>query len=120
MAVDLTVTHPLGLTSQPVIVKNAARHCHRAEAAKIASEGDLCMRAGWGFAPAAFNPWGGTGATAGALLHEVGKRATAHLAGWPKQPRLREIHEGLSLTLGREVARQLSLRNRVQDACTGD
>ena len=120
VAVDLTVTHPLGLTSQPVLMKNAARHSHRAEAAKIASEGDLCMRAGWGFAPAAFNPWGGTGATAGALLHEVGKRATAHLAGWPKQRRLPEIHEGLSLTLAREFARQLSLRNRVQDACTGD
>ena len=65
-------------------------------------------------------PWGGSGPTARALLHEVGRRATSHLAGWPKQRRLREIHEGLSLTLAREVVRQLSLRNRVQDACIGD
>jgi hypothetical protein len=120
VAVDLTVTHPLGLTGHPIIVKNAARHCQRAEADKTHAEGDLCVQAGWGFAPAAFTPWGGTGPTARALLHEVGKRVTAHLAGWPKQRRLREIHEGLSLTLAREVARQLSLRNRVQDACTGD
>ena len=84
------------------------------------AEGDLCQRAGWGFAPAAFTPWGGSGPTARALLHEVGHRVTAHLAGWPKQRRLREIHEGLSLTLAREVVRQLSLRNRVQDACNGD
>ena len=49
-----------------------------------------------------------------------GRRATASLTGWPKQRRLRELHEGLSLTLAREVARQLNLLNRVQDACTGD
>jgi len=108
------------LAQQPVIVKNAARHCQRAEAAKTAAEGDLCQRAGWGFAPAAFTPWGGAGPTARALLHEVGRRATAHLSGWPKQRRLREIHEGLSLTLAREVVRQLSVRNRVQEDCTGD
>ena len=120
VAMDLTVTHPLGLTGHPIVTKNAARHCQRAEAAKTAAEGDLCAQAGWGFAPAAFNPWGGMGPTARAILHEVGKRATAHLAGWPKQRRLREIHEGVSLTLAREVVRQLSLRNRMQDACTGD
>ena len=55
-----------------------------------------------------------------ALLHKVGRQATSALEAWPKQRRFREIHEGLSLTLAREVARQLSLRNRVQDACTGD
>ena len=119
VAVDLTVTHPLGLAHHPIVVKNAARHCQRAEANKASAEGDLCRRAGWGFAPAAFSPWGGAGPTARALLHEVGRRATAHLTGWTKQRLLREIHEGLSLTLAREVVRQLTLRNRVQDACTG-
>ena len=120
VAVDLTVTHPLGLSQHPIVVQNAARHCARAEAAKKEAEGDLCRRAGWGFTPAAFTPWGGSGPTARALLHEVGRRATNNLAGWPKQRRLREIHEGLSLTLAREVVRQLNLRNLVQDACTGD
>ena len=120
VAVDLTVTHPLGLSQHPLVVKSAARHCQRAEATKTEAEGDLCLRAGWGFAPAAFTPWGGAGPTARALLHEVGRRATSHLSGWPKQRRLREIHENLSLTLAREVVRQLSVRNRVQDACTGD
>ena len=120
MAVDITITQPLGLTSHPIVVSNAARHCQRAELAKTHAEGDLCVRAGWGFAAAAFTPWGGSGPTARALLHEVGKRVTAHLEGWPKQRRLREINESLSLTLARQVAGQLSLRNRVQDACTGD
>ena len=86
----------------------------------MAAEGDLCRQSGWGFTPAAFTPWGGAGPSARAILHEVGRRATAALAGWPKERRLREIYEGISLTLAREVARQLSLRNRVQDACTGD
>lgn len=120
VAVDLTVTHPLGLSGHPIIVQNAAQHCRRAEATKVAAEGDLCRQAGWGFTPAAFTPWGGCGPTARAFLHEVGRRATAALEGWPKQRRLRELREGLSLTLAREVARQLSLRNRVQEACTGD
>ena len=118
--VDLTVTHPFGLSQHPIIVRNVAKHCHRAEAAKTQAEGDLCLRAGWGFSPMAFSPWGGTGPTAKSLLHEIGKRATAHLAGWPKQRRLREISENLSLTLAREVVRQLSLRNRVQDAISSD
>ena len=115
-AVDLTVTHPLGLSQHPINVRNAARHCQRAEAAKVQAEGDLCLRAGWGFAPMAFSPWGGIGPNARALLHEIGRRATAHLSGWPKQRCLREMHENISLTLAREVVSQLSLRNRVQDS----
>ena len=120
VAVDLTVTHPLGLSGHPIIVQKAAQHCRRAETAKTVAEGDLCRQAGWGFTPAAFTPWGGCGPSARALLHEVGRRATASLIGWPHQRRLRELHEGISLTLAREVAHQLSLRNRVQDVCTGD
>jgi hypothetical protein len=120
VAVDLTITHPLGLAGHPITVETAEQHCRRAEATKVANEGDLCRRLGWGFIPAAFTPWGGCGPSARALLHEVGRRATAALEGWPKQRRLQEIHQGLSLTWAREVARQLSLRNRVQDACTGD
>ena len=116
VAVDLTVTHPLGLSQHPLNARNAARHCKRAEDAKLQAEGDLCQQAGWGFTPMAFSPWGGAGPNAKGLLHEVGRRATAHLSGWPKERRLREIHENLSLTLAREVVRQLSLRNRVQDA----
>jgi hypothetical protein len=116
VAVDLTVTHPLGLSQHPINVRNAARHCQRAEAAKVQAEGDLCLRAGWGFAPMAFSPWGGIGPNARALLHEIGRRATAHLSGWPKQRCLREMHENISLTLAREVVSQLSLRNRVQDS----
>ena len=119
VAVDLTVTHPLGLSGHPIVVQNVAHHCRRAEATKTVAEGELCRQAGWGFTPAAFTPWGGCGPSARALLHEVGRRATASLTGWPKLRRLRELHEGLSLTLAREVARQLNLRNRVQDACTG-
>ena len=120
VAVDLTVTHPLGLSAHPIVVQNVAQHCRRAETAKVTAEGDLCRQAGWGFNPAAFTPWGGCGPSARTLLYEVGRRATAALSGWPKLRRLREIREGLSLTMAREVARQLSLRNRVQDACTGD
>ena len=97
VAVDLTVTHPLGLAEHPIIVQTAAQHCRRKEEAKVAAEGDLCRQAGWGFTPAAFTPWGGCGPSARALVHEVGRRATAALGGWPKQRRLREMNEVLSL-----------------------
>jgi hypothetical protein len=52
VAVDLTVTRPLGLASHPIVVKSAKQHCRRAEEAKTAAEGDLCRQAGWGFVPA--------------------------------------------------------------------
>jgi hypothetical protein len=50
------------------------------------------------------------------VLFEVTKRATADLKGWPKTQALLEIREGLSVTLMREIARQLSVKGRVQDA----
>ena len=120
VAVDLTISHPLGLGEHPLVVQAAAAHCQHKERDKTSAEADQCSAAWWGFTPAAFTPWGGCGPSARALLHEVGRRATADLEGWPKLRRLRELNENLSLTLAREVARQLSLRNRVQEACTGD
>ena len=52
------------------------------------------------------------------MLFEVTKRATADLQGWSKTRALLEIREGLSVTLMRQVARQLSLKGRVQEALT--
>ena len=49
-------------------------------------------------------------------MFEVAKRATADLRGWPKTQALQAILEALSVTLMREVARQLMVKGRVQDA----
>ena len=81
-----------------------------AESEKIKKEGELCKIAGWGFLPAAYNPWGGQGPGAKHLLWEILKRATADMEGWAKTQRRMEIQESLSLALARGVAEQLSLR----------
>ena len=75
-----------------------------------------CQEKDWGFSTFAVSTWGGLGTSAKAVLFEVSKRATADLRGWPKTHALQAIRETLSVTLMREVARQLTVKNRVQDA----
>ena len=86
-----------------------------AEEKKVAENNSLCALAGWGFAPAAFSPWGATGSNAGSLLYELSRRATAHLAGWRRTQKVQEFYENVSITLTRSVSRALSAKNMVQD-----
>jgi len=116
VAVDFVCSHPAGLAEHPLDPERAAKHCNRAEARKVRSDGPPCEAKGWGFSPFAMTTWGGLGSSAKAVLFEVTKRATADLKGWPKTRALDEIREDLSVTLMREVARQLSLKGRVEDA----
>ena len=116
VAVDFVCTHPAGLAEHPLVADNAAKHCNRAETRKVKVDGPPCEEKGWGFSPFAMSTWGGLGSSAKAVLFEVTKRATADLKGWPKTQALLEIREGLSVTLMREVARQLLVKSRVQDA----
>ena len=116
MAVDIVCTHPMGLAEHPLMMDNASRHCNLAEARKMQANSPPCEAKGWGFSPFALNTWGGLGSSAKAVLFEVTKRATADLQGWPKTQALLEIRDALSVTLMREVARQLSVKGRVQEA----
>ena len=70
---------------------------------------------GWGFSPFAVSTWGGLGSSAKAVLLEVTKRLTADLQVWPKAQALEDIRQGLSVTLMRQIARQLSAKGRVED-----
>lgn len=116
VAVDFVCTHPAGLAQHPLVAENASRHCNLAEARKVQTDGPPCEAKGWGFSPFGLTTWGGLGSSAKAILFEVSKRATADLRGWPKTKALLEIREGLSVTLMREIARQLSAKGRVEDA----
>ena len=116
MAVDFVCSHPAGLAEHPLQPEAARRHCNRAEARKLQRDGPPCEEKGWGFSPFALSTWGGLGSSAKAVLFEVTKRALADLQGWPKVHALNEIREGLSVTLMRDIARQLSLKSRVDDA----
>ena len=111
-----SMQHLAGLAEHPLLVNNAAKHCNRAESNKVKADGPPCEQKGWGFSPFALSTWGGLGSSAKAVLFEVTKRATADLGGWPKTQALLEIRERLSVTLMRQVARKLSLKNRVQGA----
>jgi hypothetical protein len=116
VAVDFVCSHPAGLAEHPLVPDNAAKHCNRAEGRKLQKDGPPCEAKGWGFSPFALSTWGGLGSSAKAVLFEVTKRATADKQGWPKTQALDEIREGLSVTLMRHIARQLSLKGRVEDA----
>ena len=116
MAVDFVCTHPGGLAEHPLVAENAAKHCNGAEGKKNRGDGPPCEEQGWGFSPFALNTWGGLGSSAKAVLFEVTKRATADLSGWPKTHALLEMREALSVTMMREVSRQLSVKGRVQYA----
>ena len=115
VAVDFVCSHPAGLAQHPLVVDNAKRHCNLAEARKMQADGPPCEAKGWGFSPFGLSTWGGLGSSAKAVLFEVTKRATADLRGWPKTRALQEIRETLSVTLMREIARQLSLKGRVEE-----
>lgn len=115
VCVDLTITSPLGLDAYPLNTEKARRHLNEAEKEKRTKQITQCEAMGWGHHPAAYSPWGGQGNAAKSLLFEVLKRATADQQGWPKTQRILEMRQNLSLTLAREVAKQLSLRCRVLD-----
>jgi len=75
----------------------------------------VCEVKGWGFSPFALNTWGGLGSSGKCVLFEVTHRAMADLHGWAKTHAMETIRPGVSVTLMRQIARQLSANGRVDD-----
>ena len=115
VAIDFVCTHPAGVANHPLVVENTTKHCTQAEVLKVRADAPACEAKGWGFSPFAISTWGGLGSSAKSVLFEVTKRITADLQGWPRSQALEEIRQGLSVTLMRQVARQLSAKGRVED-----
>lgn len=115
VAVDFVCTHPAGVAQHPLVVEHTAKHCNRAETQKVHADGPVCEAKGWGFSPFALTTWGGLGSSAKSVLFEVTHRATADLHGWAKTHAMETIRQGLSVTLMRQIARQLSAKGRVDD-----
>eukprot|EP00669_Euglena_mutabilis_P011297 TRINITY_DN5952_c0_g1_i1.p1 TRINITY_DN5952_c0_g1~~TRINITY_DN5952_c0_g1_i1.p1 ORF type:complete len:154 (+),score=3.35 TRINITY_DN5952_c0_g1_i1:328-789(+) len=115
VAVDFVCTHPAGVAQNPLVVEHTAKHCNRAETQKVHADGPVCEAKGWGFSPFALTTWGGLGSSAKSVLFEVTHRATADLHGWAKTHAMETIRQGLSVTLMRQIARQLSAKGRVDD-----
>ena len=116
VCVDLTISSPLSLDCFPLNIERAKRHLNEKEKDKKSKQLAQCEAMGWGHHPAAYSPWGGQGTAARSLLFEVLKRATADQQGWAKTQRILELRQNLSITLAREVAKQLSLRCRVLES----
>ena len=115
VAIDFVCTHPAGVAQHPLVVDNTTKHCNRAERRKVLADGPSCEAQGWGFSPFAISTWGGLGSSAKSVLFEVTKRITADLQGWPKTHALEDIRCGLSVTLMRHIARQMSVKGQVED-----
>ena len=114
-AIDFICSHPAGVAQHPLVVDNAKRHCNKAESKKMAMDGPPCEENGWRFSPFALSTWGGLGSSAKEVLFDVIKRATADLKGWPKIRAISDIRAELSVTLMRQIARQLSIKGRVEE-----
>jgi len=74
-----------------------------------------CEAKGVGFSPFALATCGGLGSSAKSVLFEVTHRATADLHEWAKTHAMETIHQGLSVTLMRQIARQVSAKGRAND-----
>ncbi len=120
VSLDVTVVSPTTLGDWPLSLEAAKGRLRAAETAKTVKEAESCARMGWGHHPAAYSTWGGQGPGAQSFMVEVLKQATADLEGWPKIRRILEIRQGVSVTLMRQVARQLALRCRVLDTLEED
>ena len=118
IAVDFTVSSPLTSDCYPLTLEGARRHLANAEEQKYSQERrtQSATLMHWGLQPAAFSPWGGMGPSARHLLFEVTKRATSGTSLAASNSRLNEIKQSISMTLAREVARQLSLTYRILDS----
>ena len=117
VAIDIKVSHPLGLSHHPLSLEKVKKHLPEAEVAKRSKEGSQCLNVGWGFHPAAMSPWGGMGPGFKSLWFEISKKLSPDLRGWPGQQALREQAAGLSLTMARATAKQLWLRCKIADQC---
>ena len=113
VCIDFTVTNPLSAENFPLQPGVGKTHLGVAEREKMRLEGPLCAEVNWGFHPVALSPWGGMGPSAKWFLQETCKRVTTDLPLAAHSARVGEVRQGLSITLAREVARQLLLRCRV-------
>jgi hypothetical protein len=117
-AVDFVVSHPLQLSQYPLSADKASRHVaseERKKVQRIMSQEEF-VESGWSFIPMGFGTFGNAGPSSIRLLSQVIQKATADLHGWEKTKRAMEIRLNISVALMRQVGRQLSLKNRVQDA----
>jgi hypothetical protein len=115
VAVDLVVSHPLGASCYPLVPGAGPRHLKAKEVSKIRKHQASCRAVRWGCHPVAFSPWGGVGPLALSLLHELGRRSAPDGSTWLRKERMAELRQIISLSLMREVARQLSARCLVSD-----
>ena len=87
----------------------------KAEEAKVTKHLDHCKNRGWGFIPHCLNCWGGLGPSATALWEQILKRAVNSLIGKDRDRHSLQLRQSLSISLMREVGRQLEVAHLVQD-----
>ena len=116
VCVDLTITHPVQAESWPLGPETAALHLSKAEKDKNEKHKEVCKSMRWACHPMALTPWGGCGRSAKTLLFELTRRIAGDLLPPMRDERIRNIRENLSLSLAREVAKQLSIKNLVLEA----
>jgi len=105
LEVDLTIVHPNPATGRP-LCGSAATFLKDKEEQKNRESADSCRRMGVDFSPMVFDNWGGLHGAGKGAVTAIFARCTSLLPG-ARPAAVGALRQGLSVQLGRLVARQL-------------
>ena len=77
------------------------------ESQKMGKYDQACRRRGWDFVPFVMDVWGGFGDEAYKLMGTLNKAYLGQFEGWQRREREAAVWQSLSLSLARELGRQL-------------
>ena len=117
-AVDVTISHAWTAQEEssnlPPTRERWRHFLVRKENLKKARYQEPCQAAGWGFQPAAFGTWGGTGPDAARLLHRITKRVAGWLEGDLRASRQEEARQLVGLTLMKGILEMLQGKDKIR------
>ena len=117
-AVDVTISHAWTAQEEssclPPTRERWRQFLVRKENIKRNRYQEPCQAAGWGFQPAAFGTWGGTGPDAARLLHRITKRVAGWLEGDLRASRQEEARQMVGLTLMLGILEMLQGKDRIR------
>jgi len=106
LAVDLTIVHPNPATGRP-LRGSAAIFLRDKGDQKCRESAESCGRMGVDFSPMVFDTWGGLHGAGKEVVKAMFARCTAPLLPSARPAAVGALRQGLSVQLGRSVARQL-------------
>jgi hypothetical protein len=106
-AIDVTIRHPLAPSRNRAGLEDIGKWHEEQERDKIKKYGDGCQRRGWTFIPFVLDCYGGMGDGALTFVGNCIKLLAGQHDAWERRGVEGTCWQGISMTLAREVGRQL-------------